>query len=142
VIVSHFAAGPRRALDACGSTGDVVCEAGKNAASHGLDVVHYRLAEADRLHAASDVAGCQQAAAEAAAVAHGLPRWRQWAKLNVGKWPKDVRFRTRFDGILAEDELFDKAAQLGSAAEATYAACAGATVQTTAEQEQSFHTCW
>ncbi len=143
VTASHYASGLRRALDACGGTGDVVCEAGKNAAAHGLDVVHYRLLEAQRLKAANDATGCQQAALEAAAVARGLPRWRQYAKLNVGKWvANNARFRTRFDGVLDEDTLFATAATLGSAAEATYTDCASATPQTTPEQEQSFHTCW
>jgi hypothetical protein len=142
VTASHYASGLRKPLDGCGAPGDVVCEASKNAAAHGLDVVHYRLAEAQRLQASNDPTGCQQAALEAIAVARGLPRWRQYAKLNVGKWVGNVRFRTRFDGVLDEDTLFATAATLGSAAETTYATCANAAAQTTAEQEQSFHTCW
>jgi hypothetical protein len=141
VTASHYGT-VRRALDACGSTGDVACEAGKNPAAHGLDVVHFRLAEATRLQAAGDTAGCQRAALEATAVARGLPRWRQYTELNVGKRPKSARYRTRFDGVLDEDTLFQVAATLGSAAETTYAACGNAAAQTTPEQEQSFHTCW
>lgn len=139
---SRYAPALKRPLDACGGTGDVVCEAGGNPAAHGLDVVHFRLVEARRLQARGDAAGCQQAALEAVAVARGMPRWRQYAKLNVDQWPKDARFRTRFDGELDEDTLFDTAASLGHDAEGVYAACGGAAAVTTTEQEQSFHTCW
>jgi hypothetical protein len=141
VAASQFVAALKKPLDACGGTGDVVCEAGGNPAAHGVDVIHYRLAEARRLQASGDTGGCQAAALEAVAVAHGMPRWRQYAKLNVDQWPKDARFRTRFDGLLDEDALFDAAASLGRDAEAVYAACGGAATPTT-EQEQSFHTCW
>jgi hypothetical protein len=142
VTVSHYTT-IRRPLDACGGTGDVVCEAGGNPATHGLDVVHYRLEEARRLLGAHDSAGCLQAALEAVAVARGLPRWRQYAKLNVEHWPKAARFRTRFDGMVDEDSLFAIASTLRGHAEATYASCGGdASAPTTPDQEQSFHTCW
>lgn len=133
----------RRPVDACGSTGDIVCEASGNAAAHGLDVVRFRLEEARQLQASGNNDGCQQAALEAIAVARGLPRWRQYAKLNVGQWPTNARFRTRFDGILDEDTLFANAQSLGAEAEAVFATCGGAaSAPTTPEQEQSFHTCW
>ena len=133
----------KKPLDACGSTGDITCEAAGNAAAHGLDVVRFRLQEARQLQAAGNNDGCQQAALEAIAVARGLPRWRQYAKLNVGEWPKNARYRTRFDGILDEDTLFENAQSLGAEAEAVFATCGGAAgAPTTAEQEQSFHTCW
>jgi len=138
---SQFIASLKKPLDACGGTGDVVCEAGGNAAAHGLDVIHFRIVEARRLQASGNTDGCQQAALEAVAVAHGMPRWRQYAKLNVDQWPKDARFRTRFDGVLDEDTLFEMAASLGQTAESVYAACGGTATATT-EQEQSFHTCW
>jgi hypothetical protein len=142
VAVSHYAT-IRKPLDACGGTGDVVCEAGGNPATHGLDVVHYRLEEARRLLGAHDSAGCMQAALEAVAVARGLPRWRQYAKLNVDQWPKAARFRTRFDGTVDEDSLFAIASTLRGHAEATYASCGGdASAPTTPDQEQSFHACW
>ncbi len=130
-------------LDACGGTGDVACEASGNAAAHGLDVVHFRLVEARQLQAAGKAQQCQQAALEAIAVARGMPRWRQYAKLNVEHWGKQTSFRTRFDGVLDEDTLFATATRLGGEAETVYAACGGAgSAVTTAEQEQSFHTCW
>lgn len=141
VAASQFVAALKKSLDACGGTGDIVCEASGNAAAHGLDVVHFRLVEAKRLQASGNTEGCQQAALEALAVAHGMPRWRQYAKLNVDQWPKEAQFRTRFDGVLDEDTLFDTAASLGTDAEGVYAACGGAATPST-EQEQSFHTCW
>lgn len=141
VAASQLLASLKKPLDACGGTGDVVCEATGNAAAHGLDVVHFRLVEAKRLQASGNTGGCQEAALEALAVAHGMPRWRQYAKLNVDQWPRDARFRTRFDGVLDEDTLFETAASLGHDAESVYAACGGAATPTT-EQEQSFHTCW
>jgi hypothetical protein len=133
----------KKPLDACGGTGDVLCEASGNAAAHGLDVIRYRLAEARALQAAGKAEGCQQAALEAIAVARGMPRWRQYAKLNVGQWRDNARYRTRFDGILDEDTLFADAQSLGTDAQAVFATCGGAPgAPTTAAQEQSFHTCW
>lgn len=133
----------KKPLDACGGTGELQCEAGGNAAAHGLDVVRFRLEEARQLQVKGDTEGCQQAALEAIAVARGLPRWRQYAKLNVGQWPANARYRTRFDGIVDEDTLFTNAQSLGAEAEAVFATCGGAaSAPTTTEQEQSFHTCW
>jgi hypothetical protein len=143
VTVSQVVRSSRRALDGCGSDGALGCEATGDAAARGLNVVHYRLAEARRLQDAGKADDCQQAALEAIAVARGLPRWRQYAKLNVGHWTEHAGYRTRFDGVLDEDTLFATAATLGGDAEAVYAACGGsAGAHTTAAQEQSFHTCW
>ena len=129
-----------RALDVCAGHGEIACEAAGNPAAHGLDVVHYRLAEARRLHAAHDDAACERAATEAIAVSRGLPRWRQYLTLNVNKWPAFARYRTRADGVLDEDGLFERATALGLEA-AT--ACGGQLApRTTAAHEQSFHTCW
>ncbi len=142
VQVSRFAhlAHP---IDGCGGDGSVACEATGNPAARGLNVVHYRLAEAKRLQRDHKLTECQQAALEAVAVARGLPRWRQYVKLNINKWVEHAGYRTRFDGTLDEDTLFATAARLGSEAEALYAACGGAAgAPTTPAQEQSFHTCW
>ncbi len=142
VTVSHHVASLRRGLDACGGHGGLACEALGNAAVHGLNVVHYRLAEARQLHATGLEPECQQAALEALAVARGLPRWRQYVTLNVNQWKPYPRYRTRFDGILDEDTLFTTAASLGREAETLHVDCGGASSRTTAAQEQSFHTCW
>jgi len=142
VTVSHRTV-MRRALDACGGRGGVACEAGGNAAAHGINVVHYRLAEARQLQAAGKVAECQRASLEAIAVARGMPRWRQYATLNVNQWKAYPRYRTRFDGLLDEEALFAAVTALGSEAQTLHAACGGAdNPKTTATQEQSFHTCW
>jgi len=128
-------------VDTCGIAAG--CEADGNAAARGINVVHYRLAEARRLQAAGKLDDCQQAALEAIAVARGMPRWRQYAKLNVEHWTDHAAYRTRFDGTLDEDGLFAAAASLGSEAEAVYASCGGvAGAPTTPAQEQSFHDCW
>ena len=143
VTISIYGKPMRHALDACGGQGAIACEATGNAAAHGLNVVHYRLAEARALQAAAKPEACQQAALEAVAVARGLPRWRQYVTLNVAKWVAHAGYRTRFDGILDEDTLFATAASLGTEAELVYAACGGPSgAPTTAAQEQSFHTCW
>lgn len=146
VSVAHFAHGLHKALDACGGSGaagQLACEASSNAAAHGINVVHFRLAEAARLHGVHDEVGCQEAAVEAIAVARGLPRWRQYTKLNTKLWQPFARYRTRFDGLLDEDDLFTTAAALGTEAEQLYATCAGAPPpHTSAADEQSFHTCW
>jgi len=143
VTVAHVTKVMRRALDGCGADGTLACEATGNAAARGINVVHYRLAEARRLQEAGKSDDCQQAALEAVAVARGLPRWRQYMKLNVAAWVDYPGYRTRFDGTLDEDALFATAASLGNDAAAVYAACGGpAEAPTTVAQEQSFHTCW
>jgi hypothetical protein len=142
VTVSHHVAAMRKPLDGCGGRGGIACEATGNAAVHGINLVHYRLAEARLLHAAGKDPECQQAALEAIAVARGLPRWRQYVTLNVNQWKASPRYRTRFDGILDEDTLFTTAIRLGTEAQAVHAECGGANPKTTAAQEQSFHTCW
>lgn len=141
VTVAHYAKGIK-AIDGCGSDGSLGCEAMGDPAAHGINVVHFRLAEAKRLQAANKQTDCQQAALEAIAVARGLPRWRQYMQLNVAKWARHAAYRTRFDGVLDEDSLFTTAIALGKEAEEVYAACGGAKATTTATQEQSFHTCW
>ncbi len=142
VAVSHYVTTMRRAFDACGARGGIACEATRNDAVHGINVVHYRLAEARQLHAAGKDTACQQAALEAIAVSRGLPRWRQYVSLNTNAWKSFARYRTRFDGVVDEDTLFTTAAGLGTQAEAVYAECGGGNPKTIAAQEQSFHTCW
>lgn len=142
VMVSHFTS-MRRPLDACGGRGGLACEAMGNAAVHGINVVHYRLAEARQLHTTGKDAECQRAALEAVAVARGMPRWRQYVSLNANQWKAFSRYRTRFDGIVDEETLFTTAGVLGSEAQGVYADCGGgASPKTAVEQEQSFHTCW
>jgi hypothetical protein len=143
VAVTHYTRALRGPLGACGDAGDVACEAGGNAAARGINVVHYRLAEAKALQISGNQPDCQRAALEAIAVARGMPRWRQYAKLNVHGWTEHHAYRTRFDGMLDEDTLFAVAAALGNEAESLYATCGGAgSATTTPEQEQSFHGCW
>jgi hypothetical protein len=130
-------------LDACGGSGKLACEAGGNAVAHAIDVVHFRVAEARALAAAKDEDKCRQAALEAIAVARGLPRWRQYKKLNVHEWTDGLTYKTRFDGILDEDSLFAATTELGTEAESVYASCGGeVNVKTKPEQEQSFHGCF
>jgi hypothetical protein len=132
-----------RPLDGCGGDGNATCEAMGNPASRAINVVHYRLVEARELQAAGKTDDCQQAALEAVAVARGLPRWRQYAKLNVKQWVAHAAYRTRFDGMFDEDALVEAATILGGEAEGVYVACGGPKgAPTTAAQEQSFHTCW
>jgi hypothetical protein len=143
VPVSHYTKSARRAFDACGSQGAVACEAKGDSSAHGINVVHYRLLEARRLQSDGKTSECQQAALEAIAVARGMPRWRQYMSLNTDQWKPAKRFRTRFDGLLDEEGLFARAIELGTEAEAVYAACGGASrPKTEVSQEQSFHMCW
>lgn len=133
----------KKPLDACASDGSIGCEAIGDAAARGINVVHYRLVEARRLQAAGKSDDCQQAALEAVAVARGMPRWRQYAKLNVDDWTPRTKYRTRFDGLLDEDTLFTTVISLGQEAEQVFVACGGAAgAPTTVTQEQSFHMCW
>ena len=142
VTVSHFTRSLRHPLDGCGGDGALACEATGNPAARGINVVHFRLAEAKAMQAANKLDDCQKAALEAIAVARGMPRWRQYAKLNVGKWVEHAGYRTRFDGVLDEDTLFATAATLGTEAEQIYTACGGGAPATKPGDEQSFHTCW
>jgi hypothetical protein len=143
VTAAFHLRGVRRPLDGCGGDGGAACEATGDNAARAINVVHYRVAEARRLQAAGKTDECQQAALEAVAVARGLPRWRQYVKLNIGKWVDRAAYRTRFDGTLDEDALFARTASLGAEAEGIYTACGGpAGAPTVATQEQSFHTCW
>lgn len=141
VRLVHYTAATRGKLDDCGARSKTACEATGNAAARGINLIHYRLAQATQLQAAGNEAGCAEAALEAVATARGMPRWRQYAKLNVGRWTEGLAYKTRFDGTLDEDSLFAAAAVLGTAAERIYAACAGTNAQTTPEQEHAFHSC-
>lgn len=148
VTVTHFAKSLRGKLGDCGAVAGAnaagaTCEAAGNGAARAINVVHYRLVEAKRLQASGKREPCQQAALEAIAVARGLPRWRQYKKLNVDEWNDKLVYKTRFDGVIDEDALFAIVTGLGSEAEAVYAGCGGAAPATTnVDQEQSFHMCW
>lgn len=143
VTVTHYMSRLAKPVDACGGNGTIGCEAIGDAAARGINVVHYRLLEARRLYDAGKTAECQQAALEAVAVARGMPRWRQYAKLNVDQWVERTHYRTRFDGLLDEDALFAQAISLGAEAEQVFVGCGGAApAQTSVADEQSFHMCW
>lgn len=143
VTVTHYMSRLAKPVDACGANGSIGCEAIGDAAARGINVVHYRLLEARRLHDAGKTAECQQAALEAIAVARGMPRWRQYAKLNVDEWIDRTTYRTRFDGLLDEDALFAQAISLGAEAEQVFVGCGGAAhAPTSVTDEQSFHMCW
>lgn len=143
VTVTQYVHRLAKPLDACAGDGSIGCEAIGDAAARGINVVHYRLLEARRLQEAGKLADCQQAAHEAVAVARGMPRWRQYAKLNVDQWIERTKYRTRFDGLLDEDALFEQAIALGAEAEQVLVACGGvANAPTSVADEQSFHMCW
>jgi hypothetical protein len=131
-----------RPLDGCGGVAGLACEAVGDPAARGINVVHYRVVEARGLHAAGKLDECQRAALEAIAVSRGMPRWRQYAKLNARGWISHAGYRTRFDGVLDEDALFAEVTRLGGEAQQIFAACGGTSPTTTAAQEQSFHGCW
>ncbi|MFT3694094.1 MAG: hypothetical protein QM831_13200 [Kofleriaceae bacterium] len=139
IDIVHVAKHP---IDACGSDGGLACEANGNQAVRGINVVHFNLAVAREMQKQNEAEKCQQAALEAVAVARGMPRWRQYVKLNANKWKDYPGYRTRFDGVLDEDSLFAIAGSLGNEAEQLYGACGGADPKTTPTQEQSFHGCW
>jgi hypothetical protein len=141
VRLVHYTAALRGKLDDCGARGKTACEAMGNAAARGINLVHYRLAEARQLQAAGNDAGCAEAALDAVATARGMPRWRQYAKLNVGQWTDGLAYKTRFDGTLDEDALFAAVATLGAAAEQVYTTCALTNAVTKPEQEHAFHSC-
>jgi hypothetical protein len=143
VVVANYRPAMKKPLDACASDGSIGCEAIGDAAAHGINVVHYRLLEARRLQTAGKLEDCQRAALETIAVARGMPRWRQYAKLNVDQFAERAKYRTRFDGLLDEDTLFETAISLGEEAKQVYISCGGTPDAPTAvADEQSFHMCW
>jgi hypothetical protein len=143
VTISNYTRSMRQKLGDCGTGGGITCEAAGNGAARAINVVRYRLAEARKLQGSGKTTECQQAALEAIAVAYGLPRWRQYKKLNVQEWKDNLLYKTRFDGVLDEETLFSTVATLGTEAATVYTACGGPDrAKTTPQQEQSFHTCW
>lgn len=141
VMVAQYTTLPRSKIDACGTTGKSACEASGNAAARGINLARFRIAEAAQLHASGKDLECQAAALDALATARGLPRWRQYTKLNIGAWTEGLAYKTRFDGILDEDALFALATSLAAQAEAQHAECGGASSRTTPAQEHAFHSC-
>ncbi len=142
VTVSHYTRSVRGKLGDCGATKKTVCEAAGNAYVRGMNFAQYRLSEAKQLQATGKEDECLKAAHEAVAAARGLPRWRQYQKLNLGKWTEGLAYKTRFNGLLDEDKLFEVATTLATEAQGVYAACGGSPKSpTTPQQEQSFHSC-
>jgi hypothetical protein len=145
VTVTQFTTVPRGEIDACGvaeSGAPVTCEAAGSAAARGVNLARFRLAEAAQLRDAVKDEACRTAALDALATARGLPRWRQWAKLNTGVWKDGMAYKTRFDGILDEDALFALAPALEQEALQMLAACnLVGTPPTKPEQEHAFHSC-
>ena len=141
VTVSHFTRSLSGKLDACAATRGTVCEATGNDAVRGINLMSFRIAEAKRFKAKGNETGCKEAALAVIATARGMPRWRQYAKLNVGAWKDGIAYKTRFEGVLDEEQLFERAAAIGSEAEQLYSACGGEAPATTTAQEQAFHSC-
>jgi hypothetical protein len=142
VTLVHYTTLGKGKLDDCGGRGKVACEAAGNEAARAINLVHFRFAEAKQLNAAGNYNGCSEAALDAVATARGMPRWRQYAKLNVGQWTEGLAYRTRFDGTLDEDQLFAAAAVLGTQAEQLYVECSRKSpAVTTPQHEHAFHTC-
>jgi len=140
--VAQYTTMPKSKLDVCGMSGKGTCEAAGNAAARGINLARYRLAEAAQLDAAKKDEPCRAAATEALATARGLPRWRQYAKLNVGEWTEGLAYKTRWDGVLDEDTLFALAPTLAAEAEALLSKCGlVGRPPTTPAQEHGFHSC-
>ncbi len=145
VTIAQYTTVPRGELDDCGvaeAGTPVTCEAAGSAAARGVNLARFRLAEAARLRDAVKDEPCRTAALDALATARGLPRWRQWAKLNTGVWKEGMAYKTRFDGILDEDGLFALAPVLEQEALQMLAACnMVGTPPTKPEAEHAFHSC-
>lgn len=142
VTVVHYTTLARGKLDDCGARGKTTCEAAGNEAARAINLAHFRLAEARQLSAKGNYTGCSAAALDAVAIARGMPRWRQYAKLNVGQWTDGLAYRTRFDGTIDEDQLFAAVATLGTEAEQLYVECSRTSpAVTTPAQEHAFHSC-
>jgi hypothetical protein len=142
VTLVHYTTLAKGKLDDCGARGKTTCEAAGNAAARAINLAHFRLAEARQLDAKGNFTGCSAAALDAVATARGMPRWRQYAKLNVGQWTDGLAYRTRFDGTLDEDQLFAAVATIGTEAEQLYVECSRKSpAVTTPMQEHAFHSC-
>lgn len=142
VTVAQYTTMPRATLDACGMRGKATCEAVGNPAARGINLARFRLAEAAIFRDARKDEQCRTAALDALATARGLPRWRQYAKLNVGQWTEGLAYKTRYDGVLDEDTLFALAPVLAADAQRMLAECGMVgTPPTTPEHEHAFHAC-
>lgn len=145
VTVAQYTTVPRGELDDCGvaeAGTPVTCEAAGSAAARGVNLARFRIAEAARLRDAGKDEDCRTAALDALATARGLPRWRQYAKLNTGVWKEGMAYKTRFDGIVDEDALFNLAPVLELEAKLLLAACnMVGTPPTKPEHEHAFHSC-
>jgi hypothetical protein len=142
VTVAQYTTLPRAKLDPCGTSGKAACEASGNAAARGINLARFRISEAAKLRDAHKDDACRTAALDALATARGLPRWRQYAKLNVGAWTEGLAYKTRFDGVLDEDSLFALASTLATEAQKLLVDCGMVgTPPTTPEHEHAFHSC-
>jgi len=142
VVVENYFHKVERTQNRCGATSqNVVCEASGSASVRALNVIRYRLEEAQQLRAAGKAAACQLAAKEALATARGLPVWRAH-KQAARDWEEGLIYKTHRDGVLSESALFARVAEYATRAAAEYEACGGANPATAAADEQAFHACW
>jgi hypothetical protein len=112
----------------------VVCEVSGSKSVRAINMIHYRVDEAEKLKS-SDKQGCQAAALQAVAFSRGLPKF----KANLGSgWASGLTYKTRYDGVLKEAALFAQVKKLGDQATALYKACGGGTPKTSDADEMGF----
>jgi hypothetical protein len=112
------------------------CEPGGSNVVVGVNLIHFRI-EAAKTAQASDKARCQREARSAVAIARGVVRFRNEAK-TAKTWAIGLTYRTRYDGDLDEQKLFELAAANGDAADKLFKACGGTSLAISRDEEMQF----
>jgi hypothetical protein len=108
----------------CGTDETIGCEEGGSETAFAINVIHYRLDEAKTAQHDGHTDVCTKAAFVAAALATGVPEFRE-VRRKEKKWVDNISYRTRWDDTLSEDEVIAKARSSERAAEKLYTTCGG-----------------
>jgi hypothetical protein len=112
------------------------CEPGGSNVVVGVNLIHFRI-EAATAAQATDKARCQREARAAVAISHGVVRFRDEAK-TAKTWATGLTYRTRYDGDLDEQKMFELVATNGNAADKLFKACGGTSLAITRDEEMQF----
>jgi hypothetical protein len=109
----------------CGTTDDkITCEARHSVTAANFNEAHFFLDQARAKSTANDASMCRAAAWHSLAIIRGLPRFRT-QKTEAGTWKTGLKYKTRFDGLLTEDEVFTKLAAWEKDGVALFKKCGG-----------------
>jgi hypothetical protein len=112
------------------------CEPGGSNVVVGVNLIHFRIETATAAQA-NDKAKCQREAQSAVAISRGVARFRDEAK-TAKSWATGLTYRTRYDGDLDEQKLFELVTKNGDAAAKLFTACGGTKLAITRDDEMQF----